>query len=157
MYYPHVKHTRHCTNEKRKSGRQNVSQPVECSTHKHACISPCVSNSQIFNAVTNGSLHRVREHSDQPLCSLLGEWDNQTSLMMKYHGDKPRSNPNPGYYTQDNKNQDHQRLKPESQASIKKSPSISKLSFIHSNKKLRLEAAIPTKIYLKRIIPKLYR
>ncbi|MEP5595734.1 MAG: hypothetical protein ABJP52_17045, partial [Flavobacteriaceae bacterium] len=38
----------------------------------------------------------VREHSEQPLCSLLGEWDNQTSLMIKYHAmvinhDHPKS------------------------------------------------------------------
>ncbi|MEP5535236.1 hypothetical protein, partial [Ekhidna sp.] len=51
---------------------------------------------ELPNTVTHESIHQVREHSEQPLCSLLGEWDNQTSLMIKYHAmminhDHPKS------------------------------------------------------------------
>ena len=49
-----------------------------------------ISCSELPNNVTHVFPHRVREHFQHPLCSLLGEQDNQTSLMMKYHGDRPK-------------------------------------------------------------------
>ena len=37
------------------------------------------------NTVTSMSRHRVREHPQQPPCSLLGERNNKASLIISYH------------------------------------------------------------------------
>ena len=77
--------------------RTQREHPVAWSTHKLANLP--LWNSP--NTVTNESLHRVRGHSEEPLCFvIIGEWDNKISVMINdRYGEKPTS---PKIQVQDN-------------------------------------------------------
>ena len=75
--------------------------PPDDTRYEHSPETSPLFHVETPNTVTSISRHRVREHPQQPPCSLLGERDNIWLLIISYHGgsNQYHKNLNPRYFS----------------------------------------------------------